>query len=68
MDTVFSKLIHDTPGNVIQHGIFSSKINKGQKTHWEVLHQVTHFTPIYILKTLYSRARTIYIIEFLRGI
>ena len=69
MDTIFGMLIHDIPGNVINHGIFSSKINKGQKTHREVLHHVTHFTPIYIFKNLYIQEHGhIYIIQFLVGI
>ena len=31
MDTIYGMLIHDIPGNAINHDIFPSKIHKGKK-------------------------------------
>ena len=31
MDTIYGMLIHDIPGNAINHDIFPSKIHKGEK-------------------------------------
>ena len=45
MDTIFGMLIHDIPGNAINHGILSSKINKGQQTNREVLPSYCLFHP-----------------------
>ena len=45
MDTIFGMLIHDIPGNAINHDIFSSKINKGQKTKPEFTASEDDFYP-----------------------
>ena len=46
MDTIYGMLIHDIPGNAINHDIFPSKIHKGKKK----TDHGTRFTPVYFLK------------------
>ena len=48
MDTIYGMLIHDIPGNKINHDIFPSKSNKDKKTNKN--RSCGYFTPIYFLK------------------
>ena len=48
MDTIYGMLIHDIPGNKINHDIFPSKSNKDKKTNKN--RSCGYFTPVYFLK------------------
>ena len=48
MDTIYGMLIHDIPGNKINHDIFPSKCNKDKKTNKN--RYCGYFTPDYFLK------------------
>ena len=50
MDTIYGMLIHDIPGNAINHDIFPSKIHKGKKTYKN--RSCDPFYPCILFKTL----------------
>ena len=66
MDTIYGMLIHDIPGNAINHDIFPSKINKGKKK--QIMGPILSLYTFQNFKSLYSRARAIYVIAFFGGI